>query len=116
MIETGLNRLIRNIKLKDYFNTKDTPNAPFNYLTRRFPYPSKWTPPTDKLPSNTLSTIISLTDITDTILDNQDPDQDKNYITKQEPNLTRPEYSALRTLSKDNNIIIKPADKGGGAS
>ncbi|XP_065667796.1 uncharacterized protein LOC136088070 [Hydra vulgaris] len=85
-------------------NQKD--NDTKSNLKHLFTRPNpNWTPPTDK--NEKLKRFFTIIDKeTNKILATQKIDNDYN--------MTKAEYNAMDDLSKDNNIVIKRTDKGGG--
>ena len=106
------NRLIRNIKLKDYFS--DRPEAPNQEEGRRFTCASKWTPPDHKVSQSTLDTIQGIVTCTESIVKKHKIKNNQFLLfNNYRSNLTKLEQTALNNLRKNDNIVIKPADKGG---
>lgn len=93
-----LEKYHRALKLAEFFkNQEDTAHN----TTRPFQPPSFWEPPTHQLDPELLKLI----------------EQDKLLMTaytleKEQPNLTHAERKALKELKSNQNIVIKPADKG----
>ncbi|MCG7891939.1 MAG: hypothetical protein N0C80_16985 [Candidatus Thiodiazotropha endolucinida] len=86
----------RRLRLTHWF--KDTTGTSYD----PFKTPTGWTPPSGKSP--TLDTYINVT--TNEILKHVPK-------TKREPNISDTELQALKNLVQNQDIIIKPADKGG---
>ena len=107
-------RLIRNLKLKDYYS-EDDDDQNYDYKTKTFTYPSTWTPPDHVISKSTLETIQKIVSSTETtlkrnnILHNKLLDMHHHHRN----NLTAEESRSLQQLKNDNTIVIKPADKGG---
>jgi hypothetical protein len=104
----GLNKLIRRLKLKDFFSLKksnktDAP-SPFQGL-------STWNPPI--LMASTQNTIENLVTVTNSVLESQSLDSWGNIKLFQKSNLPGPQKTALNSLRHNPDIIIKPSDKGG---
>jgi hypothetical protein len=90
----------RLMQIKQFFNKKKSNNN-FNNYKKRLPIKSKWSP-------DTVSTEInSFTDELKIILRKMEKIKNKN-------NISSSEMKALMKLKNNTNIIIKPADKGGG--
>lgn len=111
-------RVIRNLKLKDYFredhdNSRDEDDDDdFDYTTRRFIRPSTWTPPDHKVSQQTLETIQIIINSTETAIGHRRHDNRSVRLRKHQDNLTPDERLALDELRRDDRIVIKPADKG----
>lgn len=110
-IEDDLNNLIRRVKLKMYFHNDDKPDN--SNTVNPLKIPSSFIPPQNKLPPSTFNIIDELRATTSTILASYKQDKNSKFITSTPHNLTRPEFTALHNLAKNDHIIIKPADKGG---
>lgn len=110
VISTGQDRLIRLLKLKDFFQDD---GQPFDPLKSKFHLPSKFTPKDRDLSEKTLKTIDSIEKATDTILKAHTIDSRTNLITHHENNLTVAQRKILKELSDNQNIVIKPSDKAG---
>lgn len=106
-------RLIRSLKLKDYFKDADHDDGNFEYNAKRFVNNSTWVPPDYKLSSTTLNTIQKVITSTERVLSSRRPaDAASIFLHRRRPNLTCEERSALSKLSSNKEIVIKPADKG----
>lgn len=108
-IENDLNKLIRNVKLKAFFAHADKPYDP---NVKKFTNPSTYVPPNNKLTVETLELVNNLRESTNNIIAQFPMDERSNIKTNASLNMTPAEYEALRKLSAQTNIIIKPADKG----
>jgi GIY-YIG catalytic domain len=105
------NRLIRNLKLKDYFQD-DTADV-FDYSKKTFTHPSTWTPPDHKVTQTTLSTIQDIMNATERLIMKYTVSNGRLMIrNEQTDNLTKHEKNALKSLQNNRSIVIKPADKG----
>lgn len=109
----GQDRLIRTLKLKDYFNDSATLDNTHFRPKKQFREPSKWIPSVEQVLPSTLVTIRHITDYTEHLLSNSHQDEDEHFITHHARNLNKRELQALRNLSRNNQIIIKPSDKAG---
>lgn len=106
------NRLIRNIKLRDYFYNKDKNKD--SYIKTAFTLPSSWTPPDHHISPDTLESIQDIVMSTETVLGQCKADKNNTKIYyNHKNNLTKLELDALNKLRNNKSIIIKPADKGG---
>lgn len=112
---TSLNRLTRQLKLRDYFGDDDGDDGPYEPgFDRMFTKPSTWEPKDEKLTDNTLSLISKLTSSTlETMKDYTLKDDGFYYLKNTTSNLTHAQRQSLRALKNNDSIIIKPADKGG---
>lgn len=110
-IFNSFHRLTRKLKLIDYFEKKDeTPDLiPDKKL---FTNPSQWTPKSISI--ETKKTINELREITEKTLLKYNIN-DKNYYQFKNPkhNLSREQRVCIEKLKNNEDIIIKPADKGG---
>jgi len=102
-------KLIRNLKIKDYFNNGSVANT-----TTAFTGPSRWTPPDHQVSQPTLDTVQRIIRRTASVLKQSTVHNNCIRINKSlQNNLTSTDRSALNTLRNNESIIIKPADKGG---
>ena len=106
-------RLIRNLKLRDYYSDDDDNN--YDYNTKTFTFRSTWTPADHHISQSTLHTIQNIVSATESLLKNNTVLHNKCLALHRHHrnNLTAVELQALSQLRKDTNIVIKPADKGG---
>jgi len=111
-------RNIRNLKLKDFFQSKPDDYNPDDFK-HKFCAPGKWTPQTKQLSRETLSTINDFYKTTASYVANRHTstkDPPSSFISCRnsvKDNLTPEERTAITNLKHNTNIIIKPADKGG---
>lgn len=104
-------RLIRSIKLRDYFEENETYDYDFNVKT--FTNKSTWTPADHLLCQSTLDTVQEIINTTESVIRHRKIINDKRILLRHfEDNLTSAEREALDELKSNSNIIIKPADKG----
>lgn len=106
------NKLIRNLKIKDYFSNKSGTDKPYSD-SRAFTGPSRWTPPDHHVSQATLNTVQGVVARTEFILRRNKVRNNNVLLTKTNSNLTNSERIALNNLRSNEDIIIKPADKGG---
>ena len=105
------NRLIRNLKLKDYFHGRQ--DKDYDPSKKTFVKPSTWTPPDDAISVDTLGTIQKIVGETENVLKNSKILNSKFLILNgHKNNLSTAERRALNRLKRDDSIVIKPADKG----
>ena len=109
-----LDQFHRGLRIKQFFNKVDEqtdPNQPTiqflgqafsdKDLEQKLKSKSAWNPPQG---STCLEGFITANEVALT---------NKDYNFNLRPNITKPEKTALKALSKDNEITIKQADKGG---
>lgn len=103
------NQLLRQIKLKSYFHDSKKPPP----TKTKFSKPSGWAPPYQLLDYDTQKTL----DHVNLNFSNQIDKLLKKNLSKipnyEKDNLTTSERIELKNLMNDDQIIIKPADKGG---
>lgn len=108
-IYKSFSQLVRRIRLFDYFQNKKlnrTEKIPF---TR----PSHWNPPLSSISEKTNKLIAELKKATAEALSRY-PSENGFFINKNhKDNLNKDLRSSLQILKNDENIVIKPADKGG---
>jgi len=110
-IYSSQERLIRRLKLHDYFGDDDDDD--YDPKQKRFLNPSRWTPADHKLQSSTLDTIQTMVNATEAFLNGRRITDRRLVQLKRTPdNLTDSERQALRQLGRESSIVIKPADKG----
>jgi hypothetical protein len=106
------NRLIRNLKLKDYFKEKDG-EVDFDFSKKTFTHPSRWTPADGKISQPTLQTIQCIVSATEVLISSRPhTNGDMIRLRGSKNNLSAPERDALVRLQNNPAIVIKPADKG----
>lgn len=108
-VEKALNKLIRRLYLYDFFGID--PNKTFTKTP--FIAPSTWTPPLNKISQSTLALVEKLKNTTSDFL-NQLPSTEEFYLNPNHRDNLGPELRrSLHQLKQNNQIVIKPADKGG---
>lgn len=106
------NRLIRNLKIKDYFSNRS--NKDYDYRNKSFTPATNWTPPDHHVGRSTLDTIQEIVTSTESVLDKSKIHKNRFLIlNNRRCNLTNSEKLSLDKIRMDNSIVIKPADKGG---
>jgi GIY-YIG catalytic domain len=102
---------VRSLKLRDYF--KDKPNDDYDFNEKTFTHRSTWTPADHKLCQPTLDTVQQIMETTERIIHERRVMNGRLLVLNQHgDNLTPEERDALRQLRTNNEIVIKPADKG----
>jgi hypothetical protein len=107
------NKLVRSLALKYNFRHSE---IPFNSKIKTFREKSTWTPDIVNFPPHIQNTIGNIERVTDKIIKNFDHviiNEADHLKFMGRSNLTRDEFTSLRELKNNANIIIKPADKGG---
>lgn len=108
-------RLVRNLKLKDYFSNRnnDGDDNDWDYTTPTFKHPSNWTPADDKIGRETIETTQRITHATERTLNRgRNRTNDSIRLLHAKHNISIEERRALISLRGNNDIVIKPADKG----
>lgn len=112
-IKTSLNRLTRSLKLKDFFHGREQVPNNYNHNDKTFTRPSTWEPATKDLTLATQQLIKELQETTEIIL-RKYPIRINTYIIPNlQNNLTQNQKQSIINLRSNENIVIKPADKGG---
>jgi hypothetical protein len=108
------NRLIRNLKLKDYYQEEDEDDSvPFDYTKKSFTKPSRWIPPDHSISQSTLDSVQEILSATDMLIKHHKVINGRLMLNNRSvDNLTLGERRALQELRNKTDIIIKPADKG----
>lgn len=106
------NRLVRSLKLKDYFSKRNEPADDFDYKTKTFTEPSTWTPADHKIGKTTLETVQKIISSTEEILQHYKTTENSVRLVNNKNNLSVDERKALAELKNNTEIVIKPADKG----
>ena len=110
-INADLAEFKRRLRLKHYFHEKtgteddstdNSTHSDTDQMTKRYKKTINWTPPRNLDPS------------LDSYIDNVEDNIKNIQPTRISDNLTKDERTALKTLAKRTDIIIKPADKGSG--
>ena len=105
------NRLVRNLKLKDYFRENESDD--FDPKVKSFTNPSKWTPADSKVGRSTLDAIQTIVSGTEDLLRGRRlPSGGLVRLHESKDNLSVEERRALKRLRSNQSIVIKPADKG----
>ena len=106
-------RLIRNIKIKSFFQNS---SKPFDPKTKLFQERSNWTPKLASLSDDIFDTIKKLDEVTLKVISHSKKTLQKNECHLrlfEKDNLNPEERKSIQKLRNDSNIIIKSADKGG---
>ena len=107
-------RLIRNIKLRSFFNNKGSNSL--SPKIKPFQQKSTWTPKTALLTKATLDTVTRIENNTVALIKKANKITRNNEIfikLKDQSNLSMKEFESLNKLRKNQDIVIKSADKGG---
>ena len=113
ILENKDNNLIRNVKLRSFFNKS---NKRFNSKEKLFRYKSTWAPKTSLLNNDVINTINEIESNTLTLIRTASKVTRNNEIyikLRDTPNLSVNELDSLNNLRSNKSIIIKSADKGG---
>jgi hypothetical protein len=111
-IKDSLHKLTRSLKLRDFFHDREQTRT-YDPTVKTFTRPSTWEPATKDLSVATKLLINKLQETTETIL-RKYPIRINTYIIPNlQKNLTQEQKQSIINLRSNDNIIIKPADKGG---
>lgn len=106
------NRLVRNLKLKDYYCDEEDDGS-YDYNVKTFVAPSTWTPRDASISPETLHVVQEIVTSTENLLASRDRiGPDLVRLRGSRDNLSAEERRALKRLMGDTSIVIKPADKG----
>jgi hypothetical protein len=104
-------RLIRSLKLRDYFDEADDDD--YDFTIKSFTNKSTWTPADHKLHQSTLDSVQEILNTTESVIRHRKMINGRQLLLRNfEDNLTASERTALTELKANADIIIKPADKG----
>ena len=107
------NRLVRNLKLKDYYRDNDTDDDVYDPKLKTFTARSTWTPADEKISSSTLDTVQKIVSTTEDLVAAHRMVNDRFIrLRPDRNNLSADERLALKNLRANHDLIIKPADKG----
>jgi len=111
-----LQRIIRRLKLFDFFANKDaaTDEELIHPLSKLFKIRSGWTPKPHQVSDDTLKLISEMCDVTQNLLNGKAVLQNGQLYTRHHcpSNLTKEQYKALKALRAEDSLILKKADKG----
>ena len=106
-------RVVRNLKLRDYFDRNTTTDPTPNNPKRDFQIRSNWTPPNGVLSPSTVEAASNIARATERILL---PVRTQNgrqaHVFNSTDNLTPDERASIKKLYSNQDIVIKKADKG----
>jgi len=112
-IQTALQKLIRSIKLKDFFDDDGQTPGTFINPSKNFTEPSTWVPENKLLSITTKQLIIKLQETTENIL-RKYPIHNNSYFFKNDnDNLNKDQRQSIIRLRNNEDILVKNADKGG---
>jgi len=104
------NTLIRNIKLRSFFGQREKHR---DSETLKFVDKSNFTPSISKLNIHTLDTINKIERVFNNLIQTNKKNNSDSLRLEESPNLSKTELGILSDLGANENIVIKPADKGG---
>ena len=107
-------RLVRNIKLKDFFSNRDIDNdSQFDYTVETFRTPSTWIPPDRKISQCAHRLVSDIVETTELLVSGRRvTDKGCLCLVGQTPNVTPRERTIIKELKRNTDLVIKPADKG----
>ena len=83
------NRLIRNLKIKDYFSTR--PSKDYDYRNKKFTPASNWSPPDHHVGQATLDTVQEIVTSTESIFTRSKIHKNRVFLNNKRCNLTNSE-------------------------
>lgn len=95
-VQSSISEFSRRLKLTHFFHNKPQLGDPKPFIEK-----SEWSPDNELIPEDILKEIKTL-----------EEEVDKIELKNGPSNLSKEEKLAIKTLKQDQNIIIKPADKG----
>ena len=106
-IKEGLQQINRNLLLKDHFGFRTD-----CFIKRKFTFPNNWTP---NNPLISTKDMIDDIETTTNLLLMKFTHKGNNILLKHPHNTSKEEFNIIQEIKNNENIIIKPCDKGGGA-
>src|SRR6218665_4015615 len=113
-IQRFLDKVIRSIKLRDYFTDDNRAQDTLNNNINKFTEPSTWVPENKQLSLNAKQLITNLQETTEKIL-RKHHISNNAYMFKNKihDNLNIAQRQSITQLRNNEDIIVKSADKGG---